>query len=200
MTYSKIPYYYINLEDRIDRNIHILDQFNRFNITNYHRVSAIKENNGHIGCSKSHILAIEKFITSDKDIGILLEDDFEFIISSSLYYSILEHILNTDIEWDVILLSGNIKKQKKYNQFLNICYESQTSSGYILNKRYCKTLLTNFIEGLKNLEETGNHIYCLDQNWKKLQNQDKWFVTNPKCGKQRNDYSDIEKKVVSYKC
>ena len=49
------------------------------------------------------------------------------------------------------------------------------------------------------LESTGEiEKYSNDEAWKLLQEKDKWFVFNPRLGKQRPGYSDNEKKFIDY--
>ena len=196
-----INYFYINLPHRLDRNKSILKQFSNFNITNYVRINGIKEQNGHIGCSKSHILALRQFITSNIDIGIFLEDDFKFTISKETYHSIINYTFDSSLCWDVVLISGNVQYKEPYNKFLDRCFESQTASGYIVTQKFAKTLLVNYEDGLEMLKNTGIHSkYAIDQYWKILQKQYNWFITNPKCGEQARGYSDIQKRFVHYNC
>lgn len=200
--HSSISYFYINLSHRLDRNKSILRQFSNFNITNYTRINAIKEQNGNIGCSKSHILALKQFIESKIDIGIFLEDDFKFTVSKEIYYSILNNIIDDyNLSWDVVLISGNVRHKEPYNKFLDRCFESQTASGYVVTQKFAKTLLANYEDGLEMLKNTGiNSKYAIDQYWKILQKQYNWFITNPKCGEQAKSYSDIQKQFVYYGC
>jgi len=200
MIYSEIPYYYINLESRPDRNIEIIQELNSFNIVNYTRIDAIKTQNPSVGCSESHIIAVKKFIESRENIAIILEDDFQFTINIKKFSTIIDHIYNNICNWDVVMISCNIRQQKVSNSLLRRCLCAQTTSGYVINKNYAPVLLENYIAGVEQLKLTSNIKYCIDQYWKKLQSIDKWFATNPKCGKQRKGYSDIEKSVVDYGC
>jgi len=198
-----VLHYYINLSYRTDRKKHIINQFQSYKINNYFRIPAIKNKDGAIGCSKSHILAIETFLQTGKTICVILEDDFEFLVSSTDYCNFLQYIKTFQLNntWDVILLSGNHINQTKYNECLNRCTSSQTTSGYIFNKKYASKLLDNYKTGLKNLIRTKNHqLFCLDRYWQRLQNEDNWFIANPIIGKQKPGYSDIEKNYASYEC
>ena len=78
---------------------------------------------------------------------------------------------------------------------------AQVSAAYIVNHTYYNKLLNNFKEGNKLIKEHGPDSavsYAIDQYWKKLQIQDKWFILNPRISEQRVSYSDIEKKIVNY--
>ena len=49
------------------------------------------------------------------------------------------------------------------------------------------------------LESTGEHWnYANDQVWMRLQENDRWFVFNPRLGKQRSGYSDNAKRFMDY--
>jgi hypothetical protein len=40
--------------------------------------------------------------------------------------------------------------------------------------------------------------FAIDIQWKPLQQRDRWYVLHPLTVIQRDDYSDIEKRVVKY--
>lgn len=199
-----IKYYYINLDSRVDRNQHIVDQFKKFRISDYERIPAIYDDYGYIGCAKSHILALQNFIVSGYDKCVILEDDFEFTIPPRKYYALLDSVEQECVDWNVILLSGNIIRSEPYNDFLQVCVEAQTTSGYMLNKRFASNLLVNYQEGLGFLSIRSirnQNIHTIDQYWKKLQGEhNKWFLFTPKCGRQMMGFSDIEKKKTFYRC
>jgi hypothetical protein len=61
-------------------------------------------------------------------------------------------------------------------------------------------LIDNFIIGehlLRN-NPTQDYMYAIDQYWKLLQPANNWYLMNPKIGKQRESYSDIQKTIVNY--
>jgi GR25 family glycosyltransferase involved in LPS biosynthesis len=194
-------YYYINLDHRLDRNDHILAQFKKFNISNYERINAIKEDFGPIGCTRSHIIALEKFIQSGDDTCFILEDDFEFVITPEEYADLLNKLEVSNIDWNIILLAANVLQAPGYNNFLRTCLNAQTTSGYMVNKNYANVLLSNYLEGLYLLIESKHTKYCIDRHWKYLQKpKSKWYIFMPKCGKQLCGFSDIEGKKVNYNC
>jgi hypothetical protein len=78
---------------------------------------------------------------------------------------------------------------------------AQTTSGYSVNKKFAKTLLENFKEGLILLKQTHNlELYSLDQYWKILQPISKWYCLKPKIGKQIKSYSDNFKGIIDPGC
>ena len=83
-SYDKIDIiYYINLEERKDRNEHFINEMNKMNIPNYkiNRIDAIRHENAALGCSMSHIKTLKEFIKSSHNNCIIFEDDFVFTVS-----------------------------------------------------------------------------------------------------------------------
>jgi len=200
--------YYINLDHRTDRNNQFLDEIKKidFPSNKVKRISAIYHDKGAIGCSKSHINTLMDFIQSPHNTCIIFEDDFEFTVSKKEFKTQLYNIFNNNIDFDVILLAGHVINMvpSGYN-FINKINNAQTTSGYIVTKKFAKNyLLNNFIEGEKLLENSylnnnyKEYDYAIDQYWKKLQPDGKWYICNPKVGKQRASYSDIIKGNVNY--
>lgn len=200
--HDSIFYYYINLAHRTDRNDHMINQFKDYNITNYERIEAVKHTRPPIGCSSSHIITLEKFIQSQLDYCIIMEDDFQFTVQLSKYNQLLNILFSSDIDWNIVLLAGNVLKASKYNNFLKKCVDVQTTSGYLVHRKFANKLLDNYKTGKELFEQKHNgNKYALDRYWKRLQNTpNKFFIFNPKCGKQLASYSDIQKKKTNYGC
>ena len=74
---NNYPILYINLDNRPDRNKHIIKILSDNKLFG-ERVSAIKDTNGYIGCVSSHIKCLDIAIRKDYDAVIILEDDFIF--------------------------------------------------------------------------------------------------------------------------
>ena len=196
--------YYINLDHRIDRNNSIINELNRINFpkNKIKRISAIKHERGEIGCSQSHIKILKEFINSDYNNCIILEDDFVFHRSENTIKNLFNQLFNNKIDYDIVMLSGNILKHRNTDRvFLNKVDNGQTTSGYLLSKKFAQKLLDNFIEGeelLRNHNRNYYSIYAIDQYWKKLQENSNWYIFKPTLGKQGESYSDIERVVTNY--
>ena len=204
------PGLYINLKKRKDRKIQIEDELKKEDFYNFKRFDAINEDKGYLGCSKSHIECLKIAKQNDYPNVIILEDDFEFTIDKNEFHNILNHLLTVD--YDVFILSYNTFSHKTF--FYNIFFKNitktddpllyrikntQTASGYIVNRKYYDTLINNFQEGLDLLKTTDEYSnYAIDQYWKPLQEIDTWLCYKKRIGKQRESYSDIEKTVVNY--
>ena len=194
--------YYINLNHRTDRRAHIEDLLKKSNLFSIsERIDAIKNELGHIGCVLSHIKTLELFIESGDEYSIILEDDFITDTPDKLKDDIFK-IFNDGVDFDLIQLAGNhINLTDSEYPYLKRVYDSQTTSGYIINRKFANILLNNFKESYNLISKFGRvHEYCLDIYWKSLQPISKWYCFYPTLGYQMDGYSDIEKNNVSYKC
>jgi GR25 family glycosyltransferase involved in LPS biosynthesis len=195
--------YFINLDHRIDRKEHIeklLTDSDLIDISE--RVPAIYNKSlPHAGCVLSHILTIEKFIESNEQYCLILEDDFITDNINTLKIDINKLFIDK-IDFDIVQLAGNhIQLHDCEHTYLKKVTDSQTTSAYIISKNFANTLLNNFRESYKLISDFGRrHEYCLDIYWKKLQPISKWYCYLPALGYQMDSYSDIENINASYKC
>jgi glycosyl transferase, family 25 len=196
--------YYINLEKRKDRLALIKEEIKKIspNLEKVSRINAIEKENGAIGCGLSHIKALELAIEKNYNQIIILEDDFEFTKSVEEINYQINYLLNKVDDYNICSLSANIKRVKPYKNNVYIACDIQTTSSYIIHKRFFKILLDNFKEAVSIMEKNYKYTQAeIDVNWKKLQGKDKkFYVFRPVLGKQRSGYSDIEKKHVNYNC
>lgn len=195
--------YYINLDSRLDRKQHISNEFERMYIPHekIERISAIIDNDIKArGCSKSHLLAIEKFINSTYENCIVFEDDFLFSMTQSDTHNLLNKFWNLNIDWDVLLFSkNNIEYEVTNIYFLHRILRSSTTSGYAVNKKFAKILWNNFNEGIQNFTSYSKiEQYAIDGYWLRLQRNYNWFSFNPVLGTQIESFSDIESRIVNY--
>ena len=200
--------YYINLKSRKDRKKHIDEQLEKINypLDKIERINAVKKEDGLLGCIQSHIEALKKGLESKDKFIIIIEDDLTWKFDKEKTNDILNKCLNTDTEWNVILLAVN-GNTEYHNEYLNKVINSQTTSGYIIKKEYIPILLNlwetkmeeRLIKGKdSSLYEENKDTTVIDQCWKILQN-DKWYATNPVLGYQMESYSDIQKGVKNYR-
>ena len=195
--------YYINLLHRQDRKEFLLKDLENINYMDnkIHRIDAIKHKYGAVGCLQSHIKALKTGLNEDYscEYVIILEDDFA-IRNMNIAKTYLNKIFTEQLDWNVILLGFNGRYNKNNTSFLKKIIHSQTTSGYIIKKIYIPILLKlweDLYYKIKDLNNKPPHRHCADIYWKQLQH-DKWFITNPVLGYQRESYSDIEKRVTNY--
>lgn len=191
--------FYINLEHRIDRKEHVESQLDSIGLKGT-RFNAIKMENGAIGCSMSHLKLLQLALKSGLDHILIVEDDILFL-DPELFKSQFDKFFKDLKSWDVILIAGN--NMPPYEKVDDMCVkvsQCQTTTGYLVNGHYIEKLLNNVKMGLTNLiKEPQSHAkYAIDKYWFSLQKTDNWFLITPLTVVQREDYSDIEKKVINY--
>ena len=191
---------YINLEHRLDRKQHVENQLNKIGITSFERFNAIKLPNGRLGCSLSHLKCLEMAKVSGWEHILIIEDDIQFL-DPSLFVKQLQTFLSTHKVWDVLLIGGNVVPP--YQPIDSSCIKvkkCQTTTGYLVRSHYYDTLMENIRAGMnKLLKDQENHfLYAIDKYWFQLQEKDSWYLIIPLTVAQREDYSDIEKKLTNY--
>lgn len=192
--------YYINLDERTDRNKHILNELiNIFPKENINRIPAHKHVCGAVGCTQSHVNVLIQFLKSEKEHCFVFEDDFQFLYPKDDIMNIIMNVLKDS--YNVIMLSYNSLgidlDLSSINNNLCKMKNGRTTAGYIVNKKYAKILLNNYIEGLQGLMTTlDKPKYSVDMHWMKLQNDFRACV--PCLGTQMSSYSDIENRPIDY--
>lgn len=205
--------FYINLEHRIDRNNQISKELQKLEIPSekIERFPAIYHKVGAIGCGLSHIQILKIAQERGYKNIIILEDDFTSIIEKEGWEYLLGHVFSNNIDFNIILLSYNITcnkertcfktdaeffryintpTSKEYDEYLDICIDVGTTSGYLVNQKFMETLEKNFTEAVYNLSKTGDDKkFAIDQYWKKLQD-DKFLLFKNRFGVQRASFSD----------
>jgi len=200
---SEIHTMYINLDSRTDRKQYVESELTKLGITHFERFKAIQLENGALGCSMSHLKCIENAKKNNYEYVMICEDDIIFT-NPKLFLTQLNAFWNSPMNdknlWDVILIAGN--NMLPYKPINNTCiqvYNCQTTTGYIVRKEYYDTLIQNYKEGIQKLiKEPTNNDYKIDKYWFHLQRKDNWFLIIPLSVIQKEDYSDIEKKVTNF--
>lgn len=194
---------YINLDNRPDRRLHVEKQLESVGM-NGTRFSAIKMENGRVGCSMSHLKCLQTAKANNWDHVFICEDDITFT-KPELFKQQLNKFLTTENSavnnWDVCIVGGN--NLPPFQQIDDYCIRvshCQTTTGYIVKGHYFDKLIDNYREGISRLiREPEKHVmFAIDKHWLQLQKQDRWFLITPATVIQLEDYSDIEKRVVNY--
>jgi hypothetical protein len=153
--FENLPIYYINLENRIDRNSLFLKQMKENNIQNYFRVNAFSKNDvpyekygmskQEIACSISHMMALQEFILSKYDFAIICEDDVDLSNSNKMNFNFVEkfsHLKNS-----LFCIQTSIATRNEVDMNFKIHARSFWDFGtmsYIINKEYAKILLREY--------------------------------------------------------
>jgi GR25 family glycosyltransferase involved in LPS biosynthesis len=148
----------------------------------------------------SHLKILQQAIKEGWPHVAIIEDDTLFL-DPGLFVTQLNQFLKTHDTWDVVLMAGN--NLPPFERIDDTCVRvshCQTTTAYIVNGHYMETLANNIKEGIQKLmREPEKHIiYAIDKYWLQLQKKGFWFLITPLTVVQREDYSDIEKKVTKY--
>ena len=184
---------YINLDERPDRRTLIEKELAVFPLEKVQRFKAIKNVQGALGCTFSHIRILQMAMELGWKNYLVVEDDFmwkNFDTSMPTLGRLMRD------PYDVILLGGTAIQY--YKDTLRL-HSGQTTTAYIVSSDYYATLLENFKAGCVGLMRTGSKPeFAIDMYWKRLQQVGRWFVVAPGLCTQRPDVSDIEGRLVDY--
>jgi len=199
---------YINLEKRKDRREQIEKELAiYFPPEKIVRFNAFYENVGPVGCTKSHIGALEMAIENKWNNCLIVEDDIEWKKDPEfLYlYKNLKNIIKN--KYDVIVL--NSYDSRTYYRGTYKLERCRSTGAYICNSSYYNKLLNNFKEGLALLIDyrikvplninNRYSLYNIDEYWQKLQNKDNWYIVVPSICIQKSGYSDCMKAMANYR-
>jgi GR25 family glycosyltransferase involved in LPS biosynthesis len=189
------------------------------NMSKVHKVSGIyMPKNGHKGCIQSHILALNMIKLNQPTWNrvLILEDDAEITEEPEQFNNILakslEKLDSIDPDWNVLMLAtawkaisplDNPDKQELeiYNPqgervplALQRLKSATTASAYIVKSSYIDEILKLFDKCNKNLKqyklnEDNYEPWALDQQWKILQENDRWYCIDKDPVKQRAIWS-----------
>ena len=200
--------YYINLDHRRDRLTEIKEEIHKmgFPPEKVFRIEAIyKPTIGALGCTRSHIKALDTFLETSHKTCLIVEDDFLRKMDRNQMKFLFKHLFEPGNEFDLVMLAGKVfQKKETSSPFFHHVLDAQTSSAYLITREFAPRLRQNLKESSDLLEKwfeehkTPNHDYCLDIYWKKLQPQSKWYIVHPQMGIQRPSFSDIEQRVTNY--
>ena len=181
---------------------------------NFYRIPAILNLNGLIGCLQSHIKVLE---TCEPDAEYLwvCEDDIEFLVTKEELNKSIDNFIKSN--GDILCLAFNSRKQTKFSEGFLRTTDNQTTSSYIIKRKF-RPILLDFWKSLLNSVETKtihpletiflkldlhngeNSFHALDQAWKVLQKDYIFLIPEKRIARQRAGYSDIMAKSVDYKC
>jgi len=199
--------FYINLINRTDRKTLIENELSKY----FENITRVDAENGlsvcddtrissMIGCGLSHIKALKLGIESESEYVYIFEDDFQFEMDYNDTKNILEKIETKDFNLMLLTYHYPFVKINNINDNVFDISNAQTTCGYVIKKSFIPILIKNLEESINNLISSKDlSKYSLDQYWKVLQTpENKVFGITPRLGKQRDNFSDIEKSNVSY--
>ena len=173
----------INLKERVDKKEYIQKELKNRNIVHTFFI-ANKHKNPKRGCLESHLSVIKKAIENKHKYVLIMEDDCKFIGN-------FDSMKIPPNNWDMLYLGGTVHRvlDKKYKGYARV--QCWTTHAYIIN-------LTN-----KNLVDTillaDGYDGEIDRYYlEKIHPNFNAYVCDPMIAIQKEGYSDIEEKEVSY--
>ena len=190
--------FYINLDHRTDRRTHIEGEFAKIGVNNYTRFSAIKNENGALGCAQSHLNILRTWEANPQRLLMICEDDCQFLLERSEIDDLVDQFYN-DTRLDVLCLGYNARNGARATEEFSITSNTQTLSCYIMKPHIVPKLIESALKSTKWLA-TGlpEQKAAIDVVWKELQTQYMFAIPRNRAAKQTDFYSDIQKKSVSY--
>ena len=197
MEYIEKYHFYINLNERIEKNKNTIKELKRFGISKPNRFEAIKHEIGIVGCVQSHIKCIELAKERDYPFVCIFEDDVVFRNIEKCRDMINKYI---DTDYDVLYLGCrvlDIKYEFITDELINI-NSAYCNHAYIVKSHYYDKILKNLYQGM-NLkigkgkdahDKRQSEEYNIDVYLGKLQKVDKWYSFYPHFASQRDGYSD----------
>jgi GR25 family glycosyltransferase involved in LPS biosynthesis len=193
-----IPILYINLDERNDRREYMEDILKNHKGTklNYTRISAIKDENGWIGCAKSHIKCIDYAKKNNLKSVIILEDDFMFLDNQNF-----DTMKIPDFNYDILLLCNHIVQEDQFtydSDIFNRVYYCHWTSGHLLNHTFYDILKNNLQNGIVELQKNNIMKNYLDHYWNSLwKNENILCICHKKLfATQREGFSNIQNEYL----
>ena len=190
-------HFYINLENRPERNGLTISELRKLGIKKPNRFNAIKHDIPLVGCALSHIGVLEKAKELNWDYVIVFEDDIKIEGKKNLLKKFNKYI-KTD--FDVLYLGvWNYLPPQKINDDLAKVVRGSCLHAYIVKYHYYDTLINHLKESIElKIKEPENNNYNNDEYIHTLQAKDNWYCLLPIHITQRDGWSDNFKEVRNF--
>ena len=190
-------HFYINLENRPERNGLTISELRKLGIKKPNRFNAITHEIPLVGCAMSHIGCIEKAKELNWDYVIIFEDDIK-IESKKKCIEKFNKYIKTD--FDVLYLGcWNYLPPQKINEDLAKVVRGSCLHAYIVKSHYYDTLINHLKESIElKIKEPENNNYNNDEYIHTLQQKDNWYCILPIHITQRDGWSDNFKEIRNF--
>jgi glycosyl transferase family 25 len=190
----------INLAKRADRLAEVDAEMRRLKISNYSRFEAIEDEPGILGCTRSHAECMRR--ASDGSVGCVMicEDDIEFLVSRDELDVLIDAFLDDSGAEVACLAYHHVRPPRRYNRlFLRAPDPTLTTTCYLVKHSIAGDLADCFEEGAAALAQGGDRmVFGLDLMWARLQRSRIFLIPIKRGARQRDGYSDIEERFVTY--
>lgn len=186
-------FFYINLSERTDRKELIEKELQKLEIPQekIFRFDAIRDNNGALGCAKSHFSLIKSFLESDDEVWSIIEDDMTFLTNKEIIDIYVNEYLEDN---NAHFFNGSVTSLQKtnYSENLNRILIGYTTGWYIIKKTYAHIIFDSLKESVMGLLKGGSHTnYACDVVWKKYYNTHNFVTSRKLLAIQRPNISDV---------
>jgi GR25 family glycosyltransferase involved in LPS biosynthesis len=190
-------HFYINLENRPERNGLTISELRKLGIKKPNRFNAITHEIPLVGCAMSHIGCIEKAKELNWDYVIIFEDDIK-IESKKKCIEKFNKYIKTD--FDVLYLGcWNFVKPQEVEKDLSKVSRAYCLHAYIVKAHYYDTLINHLKESIElKIKEPENMNYNNDVYIHTLQKKDNWYCITPIHITQRDGWSDNFKEIRNF--
>lgn len=190
--------FYINLDHRTERRAHIEAEFAKLDLTRFTRVRATLDENGALGCAKSHLGILLSWTQKSDRLLMICEDDCTFLVDRKA----LDHLVNAfanDPRLDVICLAFNARNGITVTPEFMITSDTQTTSCYIVKTHVINELTLSAEKSVTLLAQgLPEQKAAIDVVWKEVQRHVCFAIPNKRAAIQYESYSDVQKTKTSY--
>jgi len=199
---------YINLDKRGDRRKEMETQLVHYGLS-AERFSAHETPGfGILGCGRSHCDVLKMAKTRGYKNILILEDDFEFVVSSTELQMNMGRLFQEFSNFDVCMLAYNLHESESVigldgsvSDFVGRVLFAQTASAYIVQSHYYDDLIRLYEWAMPLLESTQQHwVYANDVVWRGSQTSGHWLYFLQRLGRQRAGYSDNAGRFMDHNC
>lgn len=197
---GKMQVVFINLDTRPDRRRQTESELEGLGISDPRRFRAIRDNNGALGCARSHLNVISKFSSDGDELLMVCEDDIEIVSSrNELFATVADFEIHPEL--DVLCLGFRLRAPRlPITQHLAIANGVQTTLCYVVKAQAAPTLVRSFQRSEEMLLR-GESLQkaSIDQQWKREQSRELMFcVPRKNLIHHRTSFSDITGRVKDY--
>jgi glycosyl transferase family 25 len=188
----------INLASRPDRLAGFTAETERLHIRGVERLEGIQDANGALGCSLSHVECARRMLASSWETMMVCEDDVEFRVGRRELDVLLDEFLD-DAEAQVACLAYFAGHTRAHSALYLRGQSVRTMACYVVKRGIVQELIDAWTQGIEQMRQGGsaNRFIC-DKSWMPLQREHVFLVPVIRAAAQRQGYSEVQGRVVSY--
>ena len=159
---------------------------------------AIARDDGLLGAGLSHRGCLQEMLERNWESMLVCEDDVEFLVDGPRLDLLVDEFLDDDSA-DIACLGFFTWKSRPHSRLYLRGLSVQTASCYIVKKRIACELLQVWMKANDELARGGDRgRYAHDRVWTVLQETHVFLIPILRAARQRQSYSDIQRRVVKY--